>query len=104
MIQYNKSKCSFGNKSEAHEQLSKDYYLPDFNSKVNTNEYLEKYIFGDPQISTIFMLYRKDIKLEYLPLLRKSLQVCELLELLDNIMEERNLPLTGLTFNTLPNI
>ena len=92
------------NKSEAHEQLSKDYHLPDFDSKANTIEYLEKYIFADSQTPAIFMVYRNDFKLEYLPPLKKSVQVCKILELLENILGERNLPLTGLTFNTLPNI
>ena len=48
------------------------------------------------------MIERKNLNLEELPSTRRSYSVLELLDLLDNWLGRKNLPLTGRNLQTLP--
>ena len=90
-----------GNKYEAYALINKDY-LPAYSSKAITTKYLTFYLFGSGMNPQIFMILRKNLKFETLPPTREGFSVPELLDRLETLLALKELPLTGLNLQTLP--
>ena len=87
-----------GNKIETWESLSQDYYLTSKTSKADNVNYLKSYIYTP----TIFMMKRCDMKLASIPSLSQNKMVSELLDILEDILQNEEIPKTGLSYITLP--
>lgn len=75
------------------------WFLPDFNCSCMSKLYLETLIFKK---CPFFRVNVKDVHPVYVPLRRKS--ASELLELIEDILKERNLQPTGFSIDSPPNI
>ena len=104
MIPYNLTDLNarLGNKTETWESLSQDYYLPSLTSKANNVNYLSSYIYADPSAPNIFMMKRCDMKLASIPPLAQNKSVPELFDILEDMLQNEEMPKTGLSYMTLP--
>jgi hypothetical protein len=92
-----------GNKHEAYADASKLYYLPDFTSKAINVEFLKQIFYLDESNPSIFAIPREKLILHDLPPLRVELSVMRLLEKLEDILDELEMPSTGMSISSLPN-
>ncbi len=84
-------------KFQLYNVLSKLYYLPEFNSKAVTREYL---IYYTVPLIPIFVMKKEEVTRHHFPFRKHT--SAELLEFLDKILSQQNLPPTGLTVLSLP--
>ncbi len=96
-ITYQEIKKSVKNKQQMYGILAKEYYLPDFNSKAISNDYMLQYTYA--QIP-IFVMKKKFVIHHHFPY--RKFTVAELLEKLEELLKSRQYPPTGLDIISLP--
>ena len=96
-VPLNYLKDKLGKKKKSYAKLSQKFYLPAFNSKAVTVEYLKSYVlFPCP----IFRITRDEFKPPFIII--KHINSIDLLENIEEILKSKNLPPTGTDQDKLP--
>ena len=96
---YQELSIKIKNKAQFYDILSKIFYLPNFNSRAITKDYLYKYLPKEPQIFTIKRLGLTQHHFRF-----NRYCALELLEILNKMLKDKGKPPSGIEANALPNV
>ncbi len=92
-------KSKIGRKEDLYNKLSQLYWLPSFNSKAITNNYLKQYVL---EPCSIFRLERKHYNPPHIP--HKHVNCIQILEAIEGLLVQNKYPPTGFDEEHLPDL